>query len=204
MLVEEAATGALACCFRVLPLASGAEAQRSYAARHYDLSPLAAAPGPLLELGRFCLAPGLRDPDILRLAWAGLASMVEETGAAMIFGCSSFPGTDPAAHAESFALLAERHLAPAAWRPGPGGAAERVALAAVAKPDPLRAMQRMPPLLRSYLRLGGRVGDHAVIDRDLGTLHVFTGLETAAVPPQRAARLRQLSAGRLPAAGTGG
>jgi hypothetical protein len=48
----------------------------------------------------------------------------------------------------------------------------------------------MPPLLRSYLLMGGWVSDHAVVDPDLGTLHVFTGLEIRNVPPSRAALLR--------------
>ena len=51
-------------------------------------------------------------------------------------------------------------------------------------------MATLPPLLRSYLMLGGWVSDHAVIDQDLNTLHVFTGLEIAAVPPARARLLR--------------
>ncbi|MFZ8959943.1 MAG: ornithine-acyl-ACP acyltransferase, partial [Paracoccaceae bacterium] len=58
------------------------------------------------------------------------------------------------------------------------------------KPDLKRAMVTLPPLLRSYLMLGGWVSDHAVIDRDLNTIHVFTGLEIAAVPPARARLLR--------------
>jgi putative hemolysin len=58
------------------------------------------------------------------------------------------------------------------------------------KPDLKRAMATLPPLLRSYLMLGGWVSDHAVIDQDLNTLHVFTGLEIAAVPPARARLLR--------------
>ena len=32
----------------------------------------------------------------------------------------------------------------------------------------------LPPLLKFYLRLGGKVSDHLVIDKDLDTLHVFT------------------------------
>ena len=32
----------------------------------------------------------------------------------------------------------------------------------------------LPPLLKFYLKLGGKVSDHAVIDRELDTLHVFT------------------------------
>jgi putative hemolysin len=51
----------------------------------------------------------------------------------------------------------------------------------------------MPPLLRTYLAMGGWVSDHAVVDRDLGTLHVFTGLEIAAIPPGRARALRAVA-----------
>ena len=53
----------------------------------------------------------------------------------------------------------------------------------------------MPPLLRSYLAMGGRVSDHAVVDRDLDTLHVFTGLEIGVIPPARARLMRAAAAG---------
>ena len=55
-------------------------------------------------------------------------------------------------------------------------------------------MKRMPPLLRSYLAMGGWVSDHAVVDRDMNTLHVFTGLEVRAIPPARARALRLVAA----------
>ena len=58
------------------------------------------------------------------------------------------------------------------------------------KPDAKRAMSGMPPLLRTYLMMGGWVSDHAVVDRDLNTLHVFTGLEIGAIPPARKRLLR--------------
>jgi len=61
------------------------------------------------------------------------------------------------------------------------------------KPDIKRAMLAMPPLLRTYLMMGGWVSDHAVVDHDLNTLHVFTGVEIAAVPPNRARLLRAVS-----------
>jgi L-ornithine Nalpha-acyltransferase len=53
----------------------------------------------------------------------------------------------------------------------------------------------MPPLLRSYLMMGGWVSDHAVIDRQMGTHHVFTGLQIAAIPAGRARLLRALAQG---------
>lgn len=54
-------------------------------------------------------------------------------------------------------------------------------------------MLELPPLLRTYLLMGGRVSDHAVIDTELDTLHVFTGLEIAAIPGAGARALRALS-----------
>ena len=60
------------------------------------------------------------------------------------------------------------------------------------KPDLKKAMQRMPPLLRSYLMMGGWVSDHAVVDHEMNTLHVFTGLEIGAIPIARKRLLRAL------------
>jgi putative hemolysin len=56
--------------------------------------------------------------------------------------------------------------------------------------DERKAMQRMPPLLRTYLRMGGWVSDHAVVDCRMNTLHVFTAVEIDAIPPMRKRFLR--------------
>jgi len=41
--------------------------------------------------------------------------------------------------------------------------------------------------------MGGWVSDHAVLDFDLDTLHVFTGLEIRAIPEGRARALRMVA-----------
>jgi hypothetical protein len=88
-----------------------------------------------------------------------------------------------------------RHLAPRRWLPRvKAPSVFRFGKLSRGKPDLKRATAEMPPLLRTYLMMGGWVSDHAVIDRDLGTLHVFTGLEISAVPAGRARILRRLSA----------
>ena len=51
----------------------------------------------------------------------------------------------------------------------------------------------MPPLLRTYLSMGGWVSDHAVVDRQMNTLHVFTGVEISAIPPARKRLLRAVA-----------
>ena len=195
VLVEEARGGTLVCCFRLLPLAGGAEIGRSYSAQYYELSALRRFAGPMLEMGRFCIHPEYRDPAILRTAWSAMRDHVEREGVELIFGCSSFLGTEADGYIDAFALLHQRHLAPRRWWPRVKAPevfrfARRLAGRQQHRaPDPSRAMRAMPPLLRSYLAMGGWVSDHAVIDRDLGTMHVFTGVEVRKVP---AARLRHL------------
>ncbi len=192
VLVEDTRTGTLVCCFRLLPLNNGTEIDRSYSAQYYNLSALAQFDGPMVEMGRFCIHPDWRDPDILRVAWGAMTRFVDEMGVEMLFGCSSFHGTKAAAYHDAFAMLKDRHLAPKRWLPrvkAPNVFRFARALRRF-RPDAKRAMQAMPPLLRTYLLMGGWVSDHAVVDRDLNTLHVFTGLEIRAIPPARARLLR--------------
>lgn len=192
-------SGQLACCFRYSLYSSGASIDQSYTAQFYDLSSLAEFDRPLLELGRFCLHPmhkqgGTREAALVMRAWAEVAQIVDAHGVAMLFGCSSFMGADAALHHEALTLLKERHLAPPHCRPRVK--APRIFPFAHAlklrRPNLKAAMQAMPPLLRSYLGMGGWVSDHAVLDDDLNTLHVFTGLEVAKIPPTRARALRLL------------
>lgn len=197
VLVHDRESGTLVCCFRLLPLPCGGDVARSYAAQYYDLGAMTAFDGPIAELGRFCLRPGWTDPDILRIAWGAMTSVVDAGGIAMLFGCSSFSGTDPARYLDVFALLKAWHLAPDRWAPRQKAAeVYRFAARLRRAPDARRAMLAMPPLLRSYLAMGGRVSDHAVVDRQLNTLHVFTGLEIAAIPASRQRLLRAVATGQ--------
>ncbi len=190
MLIEDRRLGRLVGCFRLLPLDSGAGVEGSYAAQFYDLSALGAYPEPMTELGRFCIHPAARDPEILRAAWGAITAHVDGCGVGMLFGCTSFRGTDPTPYRAAFAALARAHLAPRAWAPRPR-AATTVPLAGATVPDDTRrALADVPPLLRSYLGMGGWVSDHAVVDSTMNTLHVFTGLEIASIPEARKQLLR--------------
>ena len=193
VMITDRDSGTLACCFRILPLANGTEIHTSYAAQFYDLSGLTAFGAPMIEVGRFCISPKANDSDVLRVAWGALGRIVDERGAKLLFGCSSFAGNDPAPARAGFALLRDRHLAPAIWRPGVKAPAFVDFSTCGPVSDRLAALRAMPSLLRSYLAMGGWVSDHAVIDPAMNTMHVFTGLEIDAVPPARAAALRALA-----------
>lgn len=192
VLIEEAETGRLLSCFRLLNIPTRAALATSYAAQFYDLDALGGLPVPAIEIGRFCIAPGLTDPDILRLAWVALTRIVDDEGFAAMFGCTSFQGADPDRHGQALAAL-RPHVA----MPGQGPqrrALETLGLCDLPSPrDPRAALAGLPPILRTYLGMGGWVSDHAVIDRDLDTLHVFTAVEVARVPAARARALRALA-----------
>lgn len=192
VLIEDQRSGQLVGTFRFMLFADGSQIGSSYSARYYNLSRLQKFAGPMVEMGRFCVHPERSDPDILRIAWGAMTAYVDRHGVQLLFGCSSFIGTETQGYADAFALLKDRYLAPRRWLPrvkAPNVFRFASALRRVT-PDLRRAQAVMPPLLRSYLLMGGWVSDHAVVDDQLGTLHVFTGLEIATIPPGRQRLLR--------------
>lgn len=198
-------------CFRIMILADGSEIGKSYSSDFYDLSALSGYPAPMAEIGRFCIDSAAdsrlagceahsgwspENAEILRAAWAWIAGLVQQHRLEMLFGCSSFRGTAATAYTDSFALLRERHLGPRALLPGVKAdhCFPYASMLQRRRPDLRLALKYMPPLLRAYLAMGGWVSDHAVVDVDLDTIHVFTALEIKAIPPARARRLRSISA----------
>ncbi|MGB3407054.1 MAG: GNAT family N-acyltransferase [Jannaschia sp.] len=168
-LVIEGAAG-IAACARV-SIQVGPAILAGYAAQFYDLKAFSSAFPTALEVGRVCVAPGLMDPEVPRLLLAILARIVDRERLAVLHGCSSFPQA-----AAPLERLASR-VAPATWGPG---VKSRAAI-------PLTGVEgTLPPLLRSYLSLGARVSDHAVLDHDMGTVHVHTALPVADIPEVRA------------------
>ena len=95
-----------------------------------------------------------------------------------MIGCASLPGADPEVHTGAIRALAGSGGDPA-WRvaplPGRAGAPGE----SVEPPLDARALICvLPPLVKGYLRLGGFVGDGAVIDPQFNTTDVFIIVKT--------------------------
>ena len=150
-----------------------------YSAAEYDIAPLIAYPGEILELGRSCVDAGYRARPVMQLLWSGIAAYVSHYDIALMFGCASLPGTDPAALAVPLSYLYYHHLAPPALRaralPERFVEMRRLDPAAI---DPMRTLGALPPLIKGYLRLGGFVGDGAVIDEQFNTTDVCIVVKT--------------------------
>lgn len=186
--------GGLLATFRVMLFGWGAGLDQGYAARFYDVTPLAGYGRPIAEMGRFCARPEGVHPDVLRLAWGAMTRLVDEGQAGLLVGCTSFRGADWVPHRAGLALLAAEFVGPAAHLPGRKADAV-VDYPALAGPvtDRRAGLAALPPLLRTYLGMGGWVSDHAVVDRALDTLHVFTCVEVDRVPRARVASLRAVA-----------
>jgi len=150
-----------------------------YSAAEYDIGKIAAYPGEILELGRSCVDVSARNRPTMQLLWRGIAAYVFHYDIALMFGCASLPGIDPEALAVPLSYLYYHHLAPPALRPRalPERFVEMRRLDGAAL-DPARTLNELPPLIKGYLRLGGFIGDGAVIDHQFNTTDVCVVVKT--------------------------
>jgi putative hemolysin len=113
------------------------------------------------------------------LLWRGIAAYVFHYRIDLMFGCASLHGTDTDALAADLTYLYHNHLAPPAVRPR--ALPHRYIEMRRMDPDELdikRVHAQLPPLIKGYLRLGGFVGDGAVIDAQFNTTDVAVVVKT--------------------------
>lgn len=150
-----------------------------YSSDEYEISRLVGFGGETLELGRSCVEEEYRNRPTMQLLWQSIAQYIFHYDIGIMFGCASMPGTDPNSLALPLSYLYHYHLAPPALRPR---AIEERYVSMCLLPedqiDPRRALAELPPLIKGYLRLGGFVGDGAVIDHDFNTTDVSIVVKT--------------------------
>lgn len=152
---------------------------RFYSADEYDITPLERFPGRLLELGRSCVDQAHRSRAVMQLLWRGIAAYVFHYDINLMFGCASLHGTGLDELAPVLTYLYRQHLAPEAIRPRalPGRYVDMCRLAE-GQYDARQALAELPPLIKGYLRLGGFVGDGAVIDWQFNTTDIAVVVQT--------------------------
>ncbi len=194
LLVVDRDRGRVVGAYRLLRQVIAEQHSGFYSGREFDLTPLlsrsaAMGGGQLLELGRSCVDPAYRNNATISMLWRGIASYLELHRIGFMFGCASFPGTDPAAHAQQLSYLHHNHLAPNELRVRALGAhhvsMDRTPTASLA---PRSVARGLPPLIRGYLRVGAVVGDGAFIDRQFNTVDVFMLMPVASIARRYAQR----------------
>lgn len=176
--------------YRMMTAVQARAAGGFYSAQEFNLAGVLGTGRRVLELGRSCLHPAYRGSAALQYLWAGLADYVAEHGIEVLFGVASFPGTDPATHAQALGLLATEYHAPDQLAlTARGDGALPMDLHPQTDVNRRVAMREMPGLIKSYLRLGARVGTGAYVDQAFNTIDVCMVLDADRIPAKRLAVL---------------
>jgi putative hemolysin len=152
---------------------------RFYSADEYDITLIERFPGRVLELGRSCVDAAYRGRAAMQLLWRGIAAYVFTHNIDLMFGCASLPGTDVDALAAELTYLCTNHLAPPdiRLRALPHRYVEMCRMDP-GEIDARQVLVGLPPLIKGYLRLGGFVGDGAVVDHQFNTTDVAIVVQT--------------------------
>jgi putative hemolysin len=168
--------------YRLIRRPVAARLGRFYSAAEFDLSPMLNYPGEVLELGRSCIAKDARNTATMQMLWRGIALYSFHYNIQVMFGCASLPGTEPAQDAMALSYLYHHHLAPPEIRVRALSSRYiNMDMLEAGSYEPRKALARVPPLIKGYLRLGGFVGDGAVIDPEFNTTDVFIIVKTELV-----------------------
>ncbi len=175
--------------YRLIRREAAAKNGSFYSASEYDISPLIAYSGEILELGRSCIEKEYRTGTVMQILWKGLAAYMFRYDIKLMFGCASLPGADPEKHIVPLSYLYHHHLAPPALRAkalperyikmdrlpreafDPDAAFDSMSFNGI-KLDAKAGPNSLPPLIKGYLRVGCAVGDGAVVDDQFNTTDV--------------------------------
>lgn len=186
---NEAALDHVVGVYRLLSSERADQSGRFYSEDEYNLSVLKSSGRRLLELGRSCVHKDYRDGSALRVLWQGLADYVLTREIDLLFGVASLHGTNVDALSEPLSHLHYAHLAPPELRVRTVDEAyQPMDLVPKDRVNRVKAMRQVPQLIKSYLRLGGFVGDGAFVDHAFNTTDVCLVMDTARLSAAAKAR----------------
>lgn len=159
----------------------GSQARTSigfYSEQEFNLERIKRLDGELLELGRTCARKDFRDKALIPLMWETIVGYVRQHGVRYIFGCGSLYTTEASAVSRYFALLRRKYYAPRRYRVDP--LPDKVFAGvdpALRCEDEAALFQRLPSLIKGYLRVGAWVCGPPALDREFGTTDFFLLLD---------------------------
>lgn len=158
-----------------------------YSANEFNIQPMLDAhpDARFLELGRSCVRKDYRNKRTIELLWQGIWAYVQIHQIDVMFGCASLSGTNPKELAEPLTFLSKQAKPPKPWAVD--------AWSDIAVPleqmDPQdlndkKALRKLPPLIKAYLRIGCYFGASAMVDHQFGTTDVFIIMPIDQIDPK--------------------
>ena len=121
----------------------------------------------ILELGRSCVHPQYRSGIILKLLWQGISNYIKMYKIKILMGCASFHGTNPSKFKDEFSLLYENYRLPEDYDVKSLQSNE---ISFNKNINHSTTLNKLPPLIKGYLRAGGMVSENFYIDMEFETI----------------------------------
>lgn len=135
-----------------------------------------------VELGRSCVLPQYRTRRSVELLWQGIWAYAGEHKIDVMFGCASFFGAVPAAHAHALSFLYHFARTSDQWEVAANAdISHEMDLMPKEAISAKQVFGALPPLIKGYMRLGASFAPQAVIDRDFNTTDVLVMLPVSEI-----------------------
>jgi L-ornithine Nalpha-acyltransferase len=190
LIVRDLKSGDVVGTYRLL---RGAQAHRHigfYSEKEFDLSRIKECDGELMELGRSCARKDFRDRSLLPLMWEAIAEQVRLHHVRYLFGCGSLYTTETAEVSAIFSLLKDRYYAQEVFRVSPVANCRFLGvLSDLPISDEQTLFQKLPSLIKGYLRIGAVVCGPPALDQEFGTADFFLLLDFGTLKEEYLKRL---------------
>ena len=121
----------------------------------------------ILELGRSCVHPQYRSGIILKLLWQGISNYIKMYKIKILMGCASFHGTNPSKFKDEFSLLYKSYRLPEDYDVK---SLQSNAISFNKNINHSTILNKLPPLIKGYLKAGGMVSKNFYIDKEFETI----------------------------------
>ncbi|HKY09870.1 MAG TPA: GNAT family N-acyltransferase [Candidatus Binatia bacterium] len=190
LIVRDLKSGEVVGTYRLM---RGAQARRHigfYSEKEFDLGRIKELDGELMELGRSCARKDFRDRALIPLMWEAIAEQVRTHHVRYLFGCGSLYTTDNSEVSAIFSMLKKAHYAAPRHRVFPvpkccfPGLIDDAPIA-----DEQALFQKLPSLIKGYLRIGALVCGPPALDGEFGTADFFLLLDFGSLKEEYLKRL---------------
>ena len=152
-----------------------------YTSSEFDLSKILNSykHNQILELGRSCVHQGYRNGTIMNLLWKAIAKYVKLYDIKILLGCASFHGTDVLKYSNELSYLRKNFSLPDdlsvnSLKPK----IYPTYTASNSNINDLRTFVKLPPLIKGYIRIGGKVSHDCFVDYKFNTIDLCVIVKT--------------------------
>ncbi len=146
-----------------------------YTSSEFDLSKILNSykNNQILELGRSCVHQDYRNGSIMNLLWKAIAEYVKLYDIKILLGCASFHGTDVMKYTNELSYLRKKFSLPDELSVKSLDTKFCTSYTEInSNANDLRTFVKLPPLIKGYLRIGGKVSHDCFVDYKFNTTDI--------------------------------